>query len=76
MRRQTLCDREGRRVTITLLRFGEAEDEDLRYWLEELTPQERLDAVEECMQDYLRLKGRRDLPRVRRVLRLSRQTRS
>lgn len=48
---------------------AEAEKADLEYWLA-LTPQERLDAVRECVIEYLRMRNEPEpgFQRVHRVL--------
>src|SRR5436305_1184366 len=47
-RRGQAKDRHGRIWTATVLSPDEAEEEDLRFWYEDLTPEERVAAVEDC----------------------------
>lgn len=49
--------------------FKEAEENELSYWLS-LTPEERLEAVDDCVRDYLKIKDeyKQGFRRVLRVL--------
>ena len=69
IRRQKLTDRRGRVWTISLVPQEQAEDEDFRFWYEELTPAERVDAVDLCLASCLKAKGLDGVPRLRRVSR-------
>lgn len=53
-----------------MLRRSEAAEEDFRFWYEELTPEQRVEAVEECLLSALRAKGVDEIPRLRRVSRV------
>jgi hypothetical protein len=69
-RRGQARDRHGRVWTATVLTEAEAEDEDFRFWSEELTPVERVAAVEDCLLSALKAKGVGEIPRLRRVRRV------
>jgi hypothetical protein len=69
-RRGTATDRHGRVWAATVLDQSEAEAEDLRFWREELTPEQRVAAVEECLASALAARGIDELPRLRRVSRV------
>jgi hypothetical protein len=62
--RRFLVDAKGRRWTLTWVKFSEAEEEDLRFWYEELSPEERVAAVSllSCLKTRVHA-----LPRLRRV---------
>ncbi len=47
-----------------------AAEEDARFWWEELTPEERVVAVDACLESALRAKGIQRVPRLRRTARL------
>jgi hypothetical protein len=65
-----IMDRRGRTWTISKVRLENAEDEDIRFWYEELTPEQRLEAVYDALEQCLRMKGIHAVPRLRRVHRL------
>lgn len=67
IRRTTLTDRRGRSWVISSVPKLEAEDEDFRFWFEELTPAERVDLVDECLVGCLKARGLDGAPRLRRV---------
>ncbi len=67
--RATVQDRNGRTWTISVIPQDMAEDENLRFWAS-MTPAERVEAVADCLLDSLKAKGRRGLPRFRRVYRV------
>ena len=48
----------------------EAEEEDFRFWYKEMTPEERVRAVEECLLSSLRARGINEIPRLQRVCRV------
>lgn len=56
-----------------MLSQDEAEEEDFRFWYEEMTPEERVRAVEECLLSSLKAKGMTEIPRLRRVCRILEQ---
>jgi len=60
-RRGKATDRYGARLGSPDRLLGEAEEEDFRFWYEELTPEERVRAVEECALSTLKARsgGRR-----------------
>ena len=58
-----------------VLSQDEAEEEDFRFWYEEMTPAERVSAVEECLLSSLKAKGVNEIPRLRRVCRVIKRKR-
>src|SRR5258707_9090899 len=60
-------DRHDRTWTIEVMPLDH--DDDLSPWLE-LSPEQRIDLVGECVLDGIRLEGKRDVPRLRRVYRV------
>ena len=65
-------DRHGRTWTAVVVRENEAEEVDFRFWFEQMTPAERVMAVEECTLSALKAKGVNEIPRLRRVCRVVR----
>lgn len=63
-------DRHGRVWRARVVRRAEAAEEDFRFWYDELTPEERVEAVEECLLSALKAKGIHEIPRLRRVSRV------
>src|SRR5215218_3664607 len=53
-KRGQATDRHGRVWEARVLSQEEAEEEDFRFWYEEMTPEERVRAVEECLLSSLR----------------------
>ena len=49
---------------------GEAEEEDFRFWYEDLTPEERVQAVEECTLSALQVRGIKEIPRIKKICRV------
>lgn len=74
-RRGQATDRHGRVWEARVLSEDEAEEEDFRFWYEEMTPEERVRAVEECLLSSLRAKGINEIPRLRRVCRIVKRKR-
>lgn len=64
--RTRLRDRRGRLWTLSKVPKAEADEEDFRFWYEELTPEQRVDLVDECLESSLKAQGRVK-PRLRRV---------
>lgn len=62
--------RNGRTWTLSKIRLEDAEDEDIRFWYEGLTPEQRVDAVYDALEMCLKMKGVDAVPRLRRVHRL------
>jgi hypothetical protein len=60
-------DRKGRAWTITVMPVDQ--NDDLSPWLE-LSPEERVNLIGECVLDGMLLEGKRDIPRLRRVYRV------
>ena len=69
IKRSEVRDRSGRVWTVSVVPKAEAEEEDFRFWYEELTPAQRVDLVQECLLSCLKAKGLDGLPRFRRVYR-------
>ena len=69
-KRGQATDMHGRVWEARVLIQDEAEEEDFRFWYEEITPEERVRAVEECLLSSLRAKGINEIPRLRRVCRV------
>jgi hypothetical protein len=65
--RKRLVDQKGRTWTLTRVRLEEAEEEDFRFWYEELTPEERVAAVGDALASCLKARGIHEVPRLRRV---------
>src|SRR5436190_21369647 len=61
--------RNGRAWTLSKVRTEDAEAEDFRFWYEELTPEQRVDAVYDALESCLKAKGIDAVPRLRRVYR-------
>jgi hypothetical protein len=70
-RRGTVEDRHGRVWTATVVQREEAEEADFRFWYENLTPEQRVEAVADCLMSSLKAKGIDELPRFRRVSRVT-----
>jgi len=66
-RRGQARDRQGRVWTASVLEQGEAVAEDLRFWREEMTPDERVAAVEACLASALAASGVDEPPNAHRV---------
>jgi hypothetical protein len=60
-------DRHGRIWTVKKVRWEDAEKEDFRFWYEELTPEQRVDAVADALESCLKTRGLYPIPRLRRV---------
>jgi hypothetical protein len=69
IKRSEARDRQGRVWSVAIVPKAEAEEEDFRFWYEELTPAQRVDLVQECLLSCLKAKGLDGLPRFRRVYR-------
>ncbi len=69
-KRGQATDKYGRVWEARVLSQDEAEEEDFRFWYEEMTPEERVRAVEECLLSSLKAKGVNEIPRLKRVGRI------
>jgi hypothetical protein len=67
---RTIVDRAGRTWTLSKIRLEDGEEEDFRFWYENMTPEQRVDAVYEALELCLKMKGIDAVPRLRRVHRL------
>ncbi len=65
-----IVDRKGRIWTLSKFPMEEAEHEDFRFWYENMTPEQRVDAVYDALELCLKTKGIDAVPRLRRVHRL------
>jgi hypothetical protein len=63
-------DRHGRVWTASVLAESEAEEADFHFWYDELTPEQRVRAVEDCLLSALKARGIGEIPRLRRVARV------
>ncbi len=62
--------RHGKVWTGVVIDQEEAEEEDFSFWYEGLTPEQRVEAVEDCLLSSLKAKGIHEIPRLRRVYRV------
>jgi hypothetical protein len=69
-------DRHGRTWTARVVPAQDAELEDFRFWFEELSPDQRVEAVAECLASSLKTQGIDEPPRLRRVSRVVERPRS
>lgn len=69
-KRGQATDRHGRVWTAQVVSQEEAEEEDFRFWYEELTPEERVRAVADCTLSALKARGINEIPRLRKVCRV------
>lgn len=74
-KRGQATDRHGRVWEARVLGEHEAEEEDFRFWYEEMTPEDRVRAVEACLLSSLKAKGVNEIPRLRRVCRVVKRKR-
>jgi len=65
--RRTVLDGRGRVWSVSKVSWEEAEAEDFRFWYEELTPAQRVEAVAEALESSLKTRGVNGVPRLRRV---------
>lgn len=72
IQRQLQEDAKGRLWHVAIVDSRDADAEDARFWYEELTPAERVMAVEECTRSAWKARGLGELPPMRRVARVVR----
>jgi hypothetical protein len=65
--RRKVADGRGRIWTVSKVPWREAEKEDFRFWYEELTAEERVEAMAEALESCLKTRGLDGIPRLRRV---------
>jgi hypothetical protein len=65
-----LRDRQGKIWTISRVSKAEAEDEDMRFWRDGLTPEQRVEAVHLALESTLKARGINAVPRLRRDSRI------
>jgi hypothetical protein len=70
IKRQSHRDVRGRSWTISLVPVQEAAREDARFWWEELSPEQRVEAVHICLESALKAQGIPSVPRLRRTVRI------
>jgi hypothetical protein len=70
IKRQRHTDARGRVWSVALVPSARAEAEDARFWWEELTGEQRVMAVQACLESALAARGITRVPRLRRVARL------
>jgi hypothetical protein len=63
-------DHHGRTWVARIVSQDEAGEEDFRFWYEELTPEERVRAVEDCTLSALKAKGINEIPPLRKICRV------
>jgi hypothetical protein len=69
-RRGQAEDRHGRVWVARVVSEDEAEEEDFRFWYEDLIPEERVRAVEDCLLSSLKARGINEIPRLKKVCRV------
>lgn len=69
IKRSVAKDRHGLTWEIALVPTKLAAKEDFAFWYTKLTPEERVDAVHECLLSALKARGINGPPRLRRVAR-------
>ena len=62
-----MIDGQGRTWTVAKVGRQEAEEEDFRFWYDELTPEERVKAVGGALEGCLKTRGLDAIPRLQRV---------
>lgn len=70
VKRQRHRDARGRVWSVAIVPTGLAEAEDVRFWWQELTAEERVMAVQACLESALAARGITSVPRLRRVARI------
>jgi hypothetical protein len=63
-------DRHGRVWEARVLDQEEQEEADFVFWYEEMTPEDRVRAVGDCLLSSLKARGVNAIPRLRRVCRV------
>jgi len=63
-------DRTGRTWSAVVLKMDEAEARDFDFWFDGLSPEERVDAVDECLRSCLKTREAHGGERLRRVYRV------
>jgi len=62
-----VVDGRGRTWTVRKVRKEAAEEADFRFWYEELSPEERVEAVADALESCLKTRGHHAIPGLRRV---------
>ena len=68
--RSRVRDRRGRVWTVSVVPLKDADDEDFHFW-SSMSPDARVALMSECLLDGLKTRGKRELPRFRRVYRVT-----
>jgi len=68
-KRSTHTDDRGRQWTVSVVPCESSDEEDFRFWYEELSAEERVNAVHECLRSALKAQGINAVPGLRRVSR-------
>ena len=68
-------DKQGRTWTSVVLHRDEAESRDFDFWFDGLSPEERVEAVDQCLVSCLKTRGDHGIPRLRRVHRVVKRKR-
>ena len=63
-------DRHGRRWTARVVPASDAGEDDFDFWFDSMSPEQRVEAVGDCLLSALKTRGVHDLPRLRRVHRV------
>ena len=71
-RRGQAVDRHNRVWPATVVSKAEVEEADFQFWYEGLSPEERVNAVQDCLLSALKARGIREIPRLRKVHRVLR----
>ncbi len=69
IKRSTANDRHGIKWEIAVVPSALAAEEDFDFWFTKLTPEQRVDAVHDCLMSTLRVRGIYGTPRLRRIAR-------
>jgi hypothetical protein len=74
-RRGQAKDKSGRTWTGVVVRKSEAAEADFSFWYEQLTPDQRVEAVSRCLDGAMKTRGPHARKRLRRVLRVVKRKR-
>jgi len=75
MERGSAIDKHGRMWKAKIVPLAEAEEEDFRFWFEDLSPEDRVNSVDSCLIGCLKTRGMDGTPRLRRVFRIIKRKR-
>ncbi len=57
MERGSAIDKHGRMWKAKVVPLAEAEEEDFRFWFEDLSPEDRVNSVDSCLLGCLKTRG-------------------